>query len=225
MALLAPHNSFDTDNAEKPRKRGRPKGSRNKLAQRFFEDLYEAWEEQGESAIARAAFHDPVAFVSIVARLMPQKLEITQPTDGISDERLAEMLDYAERMAALRDSAAAGDQARVIEGRAHVLSDENGVAAEVNGMGGGGPDAGYLLGGEKTAHTIAAAPAETAPSPHKHNGLSNPLSPPYSLSATTPLPHPVGKPHPTPDHLVEQRNRNRLSDIARNDPIDPASLF
>jgi hypothetical protein len=31
----------------------RKTGSRAKLAKRFFEDIYAAWEEQGESVIAR----------------------------------------------------------------------------------------------------------------------------------------------------------------------------
>src|SRR3989304_2943743 len=95
---------------------GRPKGrtgSRAKPAQRFFEDTYGAWEEQGPSALARAAFHDPVAFANMVARLMPQKIEVSTPTDGMSDERLAELLDFAERMAGLKH-----EQAKVIQGEA-----------------------------------------------------------------------------------------------------------
>lgn len=110
----------------------RKTGSRAKLAKRFFEDVYAAWEEQGESVIARAFFHDPVASMQMVARLMPQKIEISTPTDGMSDERLAEMLEYAERMAGLRAEAARVIQGQVIEGDAaalpspaHKLADEN----------------------------------------------------------------------------------------------------
>lgn len=195
----APSNLFATppdDPASRlrPNRRGRPKGSRAKLATRFFEELYAAWEEQGESAIARAAFHDPVAFVSIVARLMPQKIEVTHPTDGMTDERLAEMLELAERMAGLK-----AEQARVIQADAaapasrqvidapsrHAIAShnpafENGAAVDLAREGGGGPDRGEPLRAENTSHTSPSAPA--ADTPQRHNNVE--LS---SGSATPPL--------------------------------------
>ena len=203
-------------------------GSRAKLAKRFFEDTYAAWEEQGESALARAAFHDPMGFVAMVARLMPQKIEVSTPTDGMSDERLAEMLDMAERMARLR----AGNGATVIEGStavaalppAHGLADENGPQRLHAEEGGGGPDRAHLLGGVNTPHTLSAASAETPVA--KHN-LLEPNPAPDSQNATvaeTPqLPYPVGRPFAKPDHVVERGNRHALA--AAEDDIDPASLF
>ena len=133
MTDETPRSYFDTSSeAQRERsRRGRKTGSRAKLAQRFFEDTYAAWEEQGPSVLARAAFHDPVAFANMVARLMPQKIEVSTPTDGMSDERLAEMLDFAERMAGLK-----AEQAKVLQGDviaaalpspAHKLADENGL--------------------------------------------------------------------------------------------------
>src|SRR3954468_12137337 len=128
MTIEAPNSLFAT-------KAGRPKGrtgSRNKLATRFFEDVYSAWEEQGPSVIARAFFHDPVASMNMVARLMPQKIEHSVPTDGLSDERLGEMLDFAERMAELKAGQAITIQARV-------LTDENRPLDLSPEEGGGGP--------------------------------------------------------------------------------------
>lgn len=197
----------------------RKTGSRAKLAKRFFEDVYAAWEEQGESVIARAFFHDPVASMQMVARLMPQKIEISTPTDGMSDERLAEMLEYAERMAGLRAEAA-----RVIQGDAlaspgpaalpsppHKLADENGSAADCLEGRGGGPQGEMGVGGENTPSTIAAERAETADTPERHNTLEQAI-----------LPYPVGRPFAEPDHSVSARNRAALQQI---DPVEPNSLF
>lgn len=214
----------------------RKTGSRAKLAKRFFEDVYAAWEEQGESVIARAFFHDPVASMQMVARLMPQKIEISTPTDGMSDERLAEMLEYAERMAGLRAEAA-----RVVQGdalaspgpaesaaralpspaqsaappaslRSHKLADENPDLRNAVEAGGGGPLREMGGGGKNTLHAIAAERADSADTPQQHNTLEQ-----------AKLPYPVGRPFPEPDHSVSARNRARHANPS--EPIDPASLF
>ena len=197
----------------------RKTGNRAKLAKRFFEDVYAAWEEQGESVIARAFFHDPVASMQMVARLMPQKIEISTPTDGMSDERLAEMLEYAERMAGLRAEAARVIQGQVIEGDAaalpsptHKLADENPDLRNAAEAGGGGPQRQMGGGGENTLHAIAAADAKSADTPQQHNTLEQ-----------AKLPYPVGRPFPEPDHSVSARNRARLAEPS--EPIDPQSLF
>lgn len=204
----------------------RKTGSRAKLAKRFFEDVYAAWEEQGESVIARAFFHDPVASMQMVARLMPQKIEISTPTDGMSDERLAEMLEYAERMAGLKAEAA-----RVIQAdapglaalpspsqalqpaslRSHKLADENADPPDAPERGAGGRCGEMGVGGENTPSTIAAAEAETADTPERHNTLEQAI-----------LPYPVGRPFAKPDHSVSARNRAALQQI---EPVDPQSLF
>jgi len=80
---------------------GRRPGSRNLLADRFFKDTYALWEEQGEAALRRAAFESPMQFVAMIAKLMPAKLEISTPTDGMTDEQLLRMIELAERMAAI----------------------------------------------------------------------------------------------------------------------------
>lgn len=92
------------------RSRGRPKGSRARLGEKFFAALHDDFEENGVAAIARMRFHDPSTYISVIAKLMPQKLEITTPTDGLSDERLIELLEIAERMAGLQ-----AEQAKVID--------------------------------------------------------------------------------------------------------------
>jgi hypothetical protein len=46
---------------------GRPQGSRNKLSEEFFRDLYDAWEAFGKPALMTAAWTHPVEFVRVIA--------------------------------------------------------------------------------------------------------------------------------------------------------------
>ena len=218
------------------RHRGRRTGSRAKLAKRFFEDLYASWEEQGEGALARAAFHDPMGYVAVVARLMPQKIEVSTPTDGMSDERLAELLDVAERMARLR---AQGVATPLL---AHELADENGVTLDQAEAGGGGPLPVSPSRGVNTPNAITAETGRIAET--LHNKVCDPIAtaetprcsicatplqsdgscPNCSPSGSAPvaeLPYPVGRPCPKAEHVVERENRARLAEA----DIDPASLF
>lgn len=216
----------DPFTSDDPRRKGRRVGSRAKLAKRFFEDTYAAWEEQGPSVLARAAFHDPVAFANMVARLMPQKIEVSTPTDGMSDERLAEMLDFAERMAGLK-----AEQAKVLQGDViaaalpsppHKLADENGLCTVLPEEGGGGRCAEMGVGGENTSSTLRPIRAEkTEPAPNALNALQ-PEPPLNGEEQKSHLPYPVGKPFATPDRKAEKHNRYKLQD---DGDIDPASLF
>lgn len=54
---------------------GRPKGSKNKLQEAFWKDLFGVWEETGIEAIKAMALDDPGRFVATVASLMPKALE------------------------------------------------------------------------------------------------------------------------------------------------------
>jgi hypothetical protein len=74
---------------------GRPRGSRNKLGQAFIAQLYDHWIEHGSTVIAGAAQASPVAYLKVVAALLPKDLEIKDnPFDGITDEQLASMIAY-----------------------------------------------------------------------------------------------------------------------------------
>lgn len=229
MSQPAPNSLFATGDDPR-RQKGRVKGSRARLATKFFEDVYASWEEQGPSVLARAAFHDPMAFANMVARLMPQKIEHSVPTDGLSDERLGEMLDFAERMAELK-----AGQAITIQ--ASVLTDENRPLDLSPEEGGGGPVRVNGCQGEKTPHTLRAAEAETAEtakSTEEHNKLSTPTSPPAMPKGfSDTMPHgeqaptrrpPVGKVVPKADHETIKARVRALTTLAE-DPIDPESLF
>jgi len=111
-----------------PRRGTKPKGTRNKVATAFFDDLHAIWTEQGEAVLRRAAFEKPMEFAAMVAKLMPAKLEISTPTHGLTDERFQELMDLAERQLAVSAS-------MTIEGS----------AVEVE-RGGGSPRAGVMRG-------------------------------------------------------------------------------
>jgi hypothetical protein len=76
---------------------GRPKGSRQVLADSFIRDVYNKWEDQGASALDETIKRKPWEFVKIVAGLMPQKLEITNRFQNMADNELVTILSRATR--------------------------------------------------------------------------------------------------------------------------------
>ena len=56
--------------------KGRPTGSRNRLAENFLEDLLGAYNKHGKAAIDRVAVNQPAEFLKIIVKLLPRKAEI-----------------------------------------------------------------------------------------------------------------------------------------------------
>jgi len=50
------------------------RGSRNKLGERFLDNLLAEWRRSGKRALEKAAGNDPVAFVKVVAGLLPKEV-------------------------------------------------------------------------------------------------------------------------------------------------------
>ena len=76
--------------------KGRPKGSRNKLSERFFRDLCDAWQAFGKPALMTVAWTHPVDFVRIVAQLMPKDVEATATNiraERMSSSELRSLID------------------------------------------------------------------------------------------------------------------------------------
>lgn len=67
---------------------GKPTGSRNRLQGDFVRRLADDFDRFGIYAIARARRQDPIAYVRVVASLMPKQIERTDPFDELSDEQL-----------------------------------------------------------------------------------------------------------------------------------------
>ncbi len=161
---------------------GRTRGSRNKLASQFFDNLYGLWGEQGEAVLRRAAFQEPMQFAAMVAKLMPQKLEISTPTDGMSEERFAELLDMAERMQAL----SAARALRSLEQSAPMTIEGSAVVVEEGGY----PEVLKAVGGKdiELVHTSSASPDRL--SAGEQNGgadfAAGPIGEQHSVSAIPP---------------------------------------
>jgi hypothetical protein len=73
---------------------GRPKGSRNKLSEEFFQDLYDVWKAFGKPALETMAMLYPVEFVRLVASLLPKESEAatSTPVERLSDAQLNAMI-------------------------------------------------------------------------------------------------------------------------------------
>jgi hypothetical protein len=72
---------------------GRPKGSRNKLAESFVDDVLAAWESQGRTCIQRMIDEHPQDFVKVVMSLLPRNLNVNfNPIEQMTDEQLVERI-------------------------------------------------------------------------------------------------------------------------------------
>ena len=77
---------------------GRPKGSRNKLAEALLDDLYAEWQEQGRDAIKKMAEKNPGDFVKVVASTMPKLVGFdSDPLTALSDAELREILEFLDK--------------------------------------------------------------------------------------------------------------------------------
>ena len=54
---------------------GRPKGAKNKVSEKFLENLQDNWEKHGVNALEKAAENDPMQYVKMVASLVPRELK------------------------------------------------------------------------------------------------------------------------------------------------------
>jgi hypothetical protein len=73
---------------------GRRVGSRNKFSQQYVEDFYEVWQQEGKSALIRAARQSPARYIAVAAALIPQHFKVEQEHTiaGLSVEELRERL-------------------------------------------------------------------------------------------------------------------------------------
>lgn len=78
--------------------KGRPKGSRNKLAESFVADVLQDWEANGAAAIQRVRVTDPSTYLRVVAGLVPKEFNLNgnreqsleRFLEQFTDEQLAE---------------------------------------------------------------------------------------------------------------------------------------
>ncbi len=80
---------------------GRTKGSRNKLTQAFINAMCEDFEEHGLSVIEETRKSKPEAYLAIIARIIPQQLEVGEAgafADMSDDELEAFIADCNARI-------------------------------------------------------------------------------------------------------------------------------
>src|SRR5262245_60436995 len=72
--------------------RGRPKGSRHRLTERFLAELADDFEKHGAATIEACRVENPVAYIRIIASLVAkQEVEQVNPFDEWTDEELQEL--------------------------------------------------------------------------------------------------------------------------------------
>jgi hypothetical protein len=79
---------------------GRPKGSRNKLAQDFIDKVYEDWQAHGAKAIIAMRKQSPAKYCALIAALIPQhfKVEHDHTLTMSADELRAKLLEIRAKL-------------------------------------------------------------------------------------------------------------------------------
>jgi hypothetical protein len=79
---------------------GRPKGSRNKLAQDFIDKVYEDWQAHGAAAIVAMREQSPSKYCTLVAALIPQHFKVEHDhTLMLNEEELrAKMVEIRTKL-------------------------------------------------------------------------------------------------------------------------------
>jgi uncharacterized protein DUF5681 len=74
--------------------KGREKGSRNKLAQRYFEDCYTLWQEGGIAALRTVMHDEPAKFCALIANGVPHqfRVDVDHTFAGLSPQELRDKL-------------------------------------------------------------------------------------------------------------------------------------
>ena len=70
---------------------GRPRGSRNKLAEQFIADVHADWQEHGFEALEAARKTRPADYLKMVASIIPKDIKVSLET--MTDGELATKID------------------------------------------------------------------------------------------------------------------------------------
>lgn len=77
---------------------GKPKGARNKLAERFLADVLNEWETHGAVAISEMREKNPGDFCKMVASLMPKDVNLNVNNEiEMTDDELAQRIRELSR--------------------------------------------------------------------------------------------------------------------------------
>ena len=97
-------------------KGGRPKGSRNKLAQRVFDDILRHWNEsaggdlcKGQAALELLYREKPGEYLKLTASVLPKEFVFENAVTELDDDELDRMIE------ALRERALSARQEQALE--------------------------------------------------------------------------------------------------------------
>jgi len=79
---------------------GRPKGSRNRLAEDFLSDAYQQWQQHGSKALETMSTSEPSKFCQMVASLLPKEMHIKDA--ALEEMSTDEIRDALNRIATIR---------------------------------------------------------------------------------------------------------------------------
>jgi hypothetical protein len=78
-----------------PNPAGRPKGSRNRLAEKLISDFCTHWEEHGAEAIDWLFKNNKLHYVKIGTHLIPREFVMKESSlSDLSDAQVSQMLEY-----------------------------------------------------------------------------------------------------------------------------------
>ena len=106
---------------------GRPRGSRSKLSEEFLAELHASFQEHGATVIERVMNEDPVAYVRMIASLVPRQFKVDDTDDqyeNMTDEEIMERI--RQRIAELDLQLVAADDFREVKGLQRSLPDKSG---------------------------------------------------------------------------------------------------
>ena len=98
---------------------GRPKGSRNRLGEKFIEDAFAEWQKSGPQALKTMAKNDPSGFCKLIGYLLPKEIDATLT---LNSEMFAEITDYVAAFRLARQ-VIGSDDAPMIELNAEPIHD------------------------------------------------------------------------------------------------------
>jgi len=108
-------------------KGGRPRGSRNKLAQQVFDDIFRHWNEpaggelcKGQAALELLYREKPGDYLKLTASVLPKEFVFENAVTELDDEELDRMIE------ALRERALSAQQEQTLELKAQPKALPNG---------------------------------------------------------------------------------------------------
>ena len=105
QALLPPWQPGQSGNPA-----GRPKGSRNRLSERFIEAMHDDFVLYGVKVIEAVRAESPRDYLKLIAAIIPKEFHIKDQTlEDMSDDELVELLAAVRSIAAAHSAKQAGN--------------------------------------------------------------------------------------------------------------------